>query len=111
MESGSKEPSEKSREALRAAIEGDRSFGYKGAWWKNAAKARNILDEELGFFGHSTISYDVDEATRDTLIAHARQDAAHALLNTGTLLKQMRALRYTLWLVVVLLGVIIWRMP
>ena len=40
--------------------------------------ARNILHEELGYFGPVETRYRLDTETRDRLIAHARQDAALA---------------------------------
>jgi hypothetical protein len=55
----------------------------------NAAVARNILREETGFFGEETDFpfYGLDDETRDRLLAHCRQDTAHALTNTVTLMK------------------------
>jgi hypothetical protein len=45
----------------------------------------------------------MDQSTRDRLLAHARQDASHALLNTTTLLQQMASMRRVLWLITGLL--------
>jgi hypothetical protein len=56
---------------------------------------KNILHEELGW--HKTRwplrIYNLQDDTRDRLLAHARQDAAHALCNTVTLLDQVKILR------------------
>jgi hypothetical protein len=43
----------------------------------NFALGRNVLREELGEFGDwEGASYALDQATRDRLLAHAREDAA-----------------------------------
>jgi hypothetical protein len=49
----------------------------------NGVIARSTLHGELGYLddGNPT-GYDLDDETRDRLIAHGRQDSAHALLNT-----------------------------
>lgn len=50
---------------------------------RNAATARNVLHEELGFFGEwDGAKYDLDDQVRDRLLAHTRQDAAHAVVNS-----------------------------
>ncbi|MGN6471972.1 MAG: hypothetical protein ACTHLC_20560 [Rhizobiaceae bacterium] len=41
--------------------------------------ARITLHDELGHYGENPNVYDLDDQTRDRLIVHARQDAAHAL--------------------------------
>jgi hypothetical protein len=51
------------------------------------------VQEAFAGRGAGVKRYSLDDHTRDVLIAHARQDAAHALLNTATLLEQSRALR------------------
>ncbi|TIO14931.1 MAG: hypothetical protein E5X86_22715 [Mesorhizobium sp.] len=54
---------------------------------KNRMVARNILHEELGMFADPQGAvYSLDEDTRDRLLAHARQDASHALCNTISLM-------------------------
>lgn len=68
----------------------------------DAATARNILHEELGRFEGDLTSYDLDQQTRDRLIAHTRQDAAHAVLSVGSLSKEVRALRGTIRILMVL---------
>lgn len=55
--------------------------------------SRNILHEDLGYIETVQTFYHLDEATRDRLLAHARQDAALAVLNVGSLRKEITALR------------------
>jgi hypothetical protein len=55
--------------------------------------ARNVLHEELGYIGERREPYHFDEETRDILIAHSRQDAAHALRNSMTILQQQKVQR------------------
>jgi hypothetical protein len=66
----------------------------KALWnpfFANFDKSCTVLREDLGEAGgHRRHSYELDEFTRDILIVHARQDAAHALLNTGSLLIELR---------------------
>lgn len=41
------------------------------------ARARNVLHDDLGYFDDSgKVDYDLDQPTRDRLLAHARQDVA-----------------------------------
>jgi len=73
-----------SDEALRGAIKSiemlsGASEDTRGP--KIAAMALNILEKDLGSYSDSAaVDYALDEATRDRLIAHARQDASHAVL-------------------------------
>jgi hypothetical protein len=54
--------------------------------------AKNILEAELGEYSDWQPEYFIDETTRDRLIAHTRQDAAHALLSTLRLIFEVREL-------------------
>ena len=46
----------------------------RGEW---NALSKNVFDDDLGFFSDSIeYDYELDNATRDRLIAHARQDVA-----------------------------------
>lgn len=65
--------------------------------------ARNILHEDLGRFDGEVTTYGLDQATRDRLIAHTRQDAAHAVLSVGSLSKEVRGLRRSIKRVIALL--------
>jgi hypothetical protein len=58
----------------------------------NPIIARHILEDDLGRFAEGPTPYQLDQQTRDILLAHARQDAAEALLNTKALLEEMRGL-------------------
>jgi hypothetical protein len=61
---------------------------------KNGAVARSILQEEIGRFGKEHLPlYELDENTRDRLLAHGRQDVAYALCNTISLLKEVAVLK------------------
>jgi hypothetical protein len=46
--------------------------------------------------------YNLDEKTRDILLAHARQDAAHAFFNTKSLLERVAELKRLVRLVFLL---------
>ena len=59
----------------------------------NRVTAKEILQEEMGQRSLPQPEYGLDQTTRDRLLAHTRQDAAHALLNTVTLMKEVRELR------------------
>jgi hypothetical protein len=83
------------------------SAGEMGAD-KNALIAKDILHEELGYHPEAPQpAYHFDEATRDRLLAHSRQDAAHALLNTIALREDVRKLNQRSIIVIVLLGIAI----
>ena len=72
------------KEALRDTLQGQRVVGLKGSNWDNHAVALITLDGDLGRLsdrGGSQLN--LDQSTRDTLLAHARQDAAHAVANTA----------------------------
>lgn len=81
------------RDWARALVAGNRDIGLKGENWKNEAIASAVLHAELGYLGNGIKhKYNLNEDTEDTLLAHARQDAAHALLNSISLLKISRIL-------------------
>ena len=83
--------------------------------------AKNVLHDELGYFSDSDDDdYGLDETTRDRLIAHGRQDAAHTLINTMDLMKAISKLETSIswhftieeWsslICIVLLALILWR--
>lgn len=60
----------------------------------DAATARNVLHEDLGYFRSKSTEYVLDEATRDKLLAHARQDAAHAVYAALTAAREVKKLRH-----------------
>jgi hypothetical protein len=55
--------------------------------------AQNILHADLGHFSDPPPDYVLGEAVRDRLLAHARQDAAHALINTSRLISDVKELK------------------
>jgi hypothetical protein len=59
-----------------------------GASKANYLIARNVFQEEIGRYGEFDMEYRFNQKTNDILLAHGRQDAAHALLNTSSLLEQ-----------------------
>jgi hypothetical protein len=101
--------------ALQSTIKTQRSMGLKGEHWDNYAIGRDVLHNELGWKGEARQNeYFLDENIRDTLLAHSRQDAAHALCNTKSLLdlnaklsSQLRLLNFFLMVSVCLLGAIV----
>jgi hypothetical protein len=60
---------------------------------RNAVVAKNVLHEELGYIGEPREPYHLDQDTRDILLKHARQDAAHALANSTSVLRELRTIR------------------
>jgi hypothetical protein len=50
--------------------------------------AKNVADEEMGRYGEHPLEYFLQQKTKDTLLAHGRQDAAHALCNTKSIIDQ-----------------------
>jgi hypothetical protein len=79
-----------------------------------------VLDEDLGLVGEWHQTYELDEDARDRLLAHGRQDAAYAVLNTSSLLDKILLLKRQLswfssilkWstiIAITLLGLILWR--
>lgn len=77
-----------------------KDFGNYSETTANGAVARNVLHEELGYYGEMGQEYRLSKQTSDILLAHARQDAAHALANTTTLLKQVDELKQYMRLLV-----------
>jgi hypothetical protein len=98
------------QQALEARLKS--KLGPKGEHWDNYAIAQNVLHEELGYHGEpEQPPYELNEATRDTLIVHARQDAAHALCNTKSMLdinlKISSQLRLLNFLVIITVGLLV----
>lgn len=86
---------ENAAEELKSQLRMDRDLRNWGAHREveDNVTARNVLHQDLGRYAGRHTKYDLDEETRDRLIAHTRQDAAQALLNTVTLMKEMRKLK------------------
>jgi hypothetical protein len=64
--------------------------------------ARNILEAELGRFADPQPEYNLDEATRNRLIAHGREDAVHVLMVALRLTSELKELKRLVWTLVVL---------
>jgi hypothetical protein len=73
----------------------------EGALSHNAFMSQSILQDDLGNFSDSrNLVYDLSDEQRDRLIAHARQDAAHATINSIEIINSIRSLK--LWIIVLL---------
>jgi hypothetical protein len=81
-----------SREAaeadLTSTLKAWRSMGMTSEHQENLAIAKNVANEEMGRYGEHAIEYSLSQKTKDTLLSHGRQDAAHALCNTKSILDQ-----------------------
>ena len=100
-------------EGLKAAIAAHKALGRRDTTSDNNVVAQNILEGDLGYFRDAGIAqYDLDEEARDRLIAHARQDAALAVLNSASLLAEVarmrRRQRITMVLLLVVVGLLVW---
>ena len=71
----------------------------------DAEMGRHVLHGDLGRFRDEGLTnYYLDEDTRDRLIAHARQDASHAVIVASRTSKRVRQLW---WMAVVILGLLL----
>lgn len=107
---------DKAQADLRLRLKVMREVGETDLEALNFAISRNVLHEELGYFGPGVQGYAIDDRTRDILLVHGRQDAAHAALNSSSVLQQNRSLmRMTLALLglhivlIALVGFLIYR--
>ncbi len=86
-----------------------REFGQKGPFWDNYAIAQNVLHEDMD----DGQRYRFDDAQRDRIMAHARQDASHAVLNTSSILDALtriqRLLKVAVALLVIIAAVVIFK--
>lgn len=81
-------------EALRISLDTLKQFGTPTETEINAVISRHTLHAELGYFSDPQTGYGLNDGKRDRLIAHGRQDAAYALLNTIALLKRQKEDRF-----------------
>jgi hypothetical protein len=96
---------------IAASITGQREVGLKGDHWDNYAIAQGVLHDEIDSDSKTVrFPYRFDQEQRDALLAHARQDAAHALCNTGSLLKRIRTLTRLVYLLLAISLAILWRL-
>lgn len=75
--------------------------------------ARLGMENDLGLYADGPRAYDVDQAHRDILLAHARRDAAEALLTSQAVLQEVRAINRTItslcrWLLIGISAYILW---
>jgi hypothetical protein len=90
-------------EDLNAAVRAQKSMTGNDPFWINRAISAHGLHADLGIFrDHEVPYYDMDEHIRDRLIAHARQDAAHALLNTHSIFAELAGIRRRQYMIIVL---------
>ncbi|MBY5317914.1 hypothetical protein GR210_27055 [Rhizobium leguminosarum] len=92
---------------LQTRLQAIRSLGGNDQAFVDATIARNILHEDLGQFEGSLTTYNLDDATRDRLIAHARQDAAHAVMSASSLSKDVGGLKRSINLLIGLMAVLL----
>lgn len=92
-------------EHLRLKIRAMRDLGASQAEI-DAATAQSVLHEDLGYFRSKSQAYDLDQPTRDKLLSHARQDAAHAVCAVVNVAKEVRRLRSVVLLLAVLVVVL-----
>jgi hypothetical protein len=103
---------------LQARITKQRQMGLKGEHWDNYAVAYNTLEGELGLNGQTAQHvYDLNQEQVNTLLVHARQDAAHALGNTRSLLdlnvrvsRRLLLANFLLFVTVCFLGAIVYKL-
>lgn len=87
---------DKAVERIRAEIKVQRALGLRGESWDNQAIASDVLFDDLGYNRAERPHYGLDEQTKNILLVNARQDAAHALSNTISLLERIDKLDRTL---------------
>jgi len=58
--------------------------------------SRNVLHEELGYFGEFSSVYTLSNETKTVLLVHGRQDASYAAANTSSILKELQEVRVTI---------------
>lgn len=94
-----------SKDQLRATLKAAKLGGARHYEELSHWTALHTLDEDLGRYPDMPLTdYGLNDATRDRLIANARQDAAQALINTLYIAKCVRSIELTavltFWLVV-----------
>jgi len=103
---------------LQERIKKQHQMGLKGDHWDNYAVAYYTLEGELGLNGQTAQHvYDLNQEQVNTLLVHARQDAAHTLGNTRSLLvlnvrvsRQLLLANFLLFVTVCFLGMIVYKL-
>lgn len=91
---------ENGEEDLRRRLHTAREIHGPNEDWDRVANqivAQNVLHSDLGYHSDYLPTYALDNATRDRLLAHARQDAAHVVSNTISLMREVRWLKRNLY--------------
>jgi hypothetical protein len=89
LDMGSREDAET---ALAHALKMQPRFGISGEHSANLVVAKNVVDEEMGRYGDHQLEYSLQQKTKDTLLAHGRQDVAHALCNSRFWIRMPKSL-------------------
>ncbi|SCB30554.1 hypothetical protein [Rhizobium lusitanum] len=77
---------------------------------RDAALAKFQLDEDMQFFdGNTKHKFVLDQMQKDVLIAHTRQDAAHALITSLRLVNEIRIIKWILLTVLAIQVFIVFR--
>lgn len=75
-----------------------------------AARARFILHDDLGQVAGSHLhDYRLTDEVRDRLIAHARQDAAHAVIFAGQTYRTAKRVQWITLIILALVLAMAWR--
>ena len=86
---------DKTVKRIQTAIKAQHAAGLKGESWDNQAIASDVLFDDLGYNRADRPHYHLDDQTKGILLVNARQDAAHALTNTISLLERIDKLDRT----------------
>lgn len=108
--------SDNAQRALRASLNAIREIEGPHAN-TDAETARNVLHEELGYFGeYERPAYGLDAKTTEIMLVHARQDAAHAAISASrsadlaaSILRQSNAILILLAANIALTVYLLWR--
>lgn len=99
--------SREAESALRSQLKFIKDMGG-GRTQQDAAIARNVLHEDLGYYDGQQSIYNLDDDTRDRLITHARQDAAHAVISAASIYQEVLSIkRRVAFLMVINVGLLI----
>lgn len=93
-------------ERIRLAAQNAAEFHKGGAYLEtdvNRARAFAVVHIERE--DESPLRLNLDEVTRETLLFNGRRDAAHALLNTISLMVRLRRVERLLWLILTVIVV------
>jgi t-SNARE complex subunit (syntaxin) len=86
------------QETLADLIKSQRAAGLKGENWDNYGVALYTIRQELSQrTGSLADQFDVNDRVRDILLTNCRQDVAHALANTSSILRSIRTLKFIAW--------------